>query len=207
MSTVVLEDFFKTFRKGEVPEKMAAIVMRATVLILGVLSVGLVYVVEHLGTILQLTLSIPTCCFGPLFGIYMIGFFLPWINKKATFYSGIVSFLTILSFVFKVQTEIALGHIRFPTKSVSVDGCLYNFTQASSFHVDHSVDRNIYYISYLYYTLIGAAIVMVLATVLSFVMGFEDVTKIEKGLLAPFLRKYIMTEEIQMKNGIKKAIK
>lgn len=191
MSAVVLEDFFKTFRKTKMTALTSTIVMRGTVLVLGVVGVCLVYVVEMLGaSILQLTLSVPTACFGPLFGVYIIGFFLPWINKRATFYGGGISFVLMMVYVFKVQAEMALGHIKFPTKPVSIDGCLnstiINFSKAQP----EPNDSSIYHISYLYYTFIGTLLVLVIASILTLFFGVEDTKKIDERLLAPLVRKY-----------------
>lgn len=49
MSAVVLEDYFKPFFKQGISERASSIIMRGTVLVLGILSVALVYVVQHLG--------------------------------------------------------------------------------------------------------------------------------------------------------------
>lgn len=44
----------------------------------------MVYIVEHMGTVLQLTMSLEAITNGPLFGIFTIGIFLPWINGKVS---------------------------------------------------------------------------------------------------------------------------
>lgn len=190
MSAVVFEDFFKTFRKTEMSALTSKIVMRGTVLFLGILGVGLVYVVENLGTILQLTLSVPTACFGPLFGVYIIGFFLPWINKKATFFASIISFFIMMFFVFKIQAEMVQGLIKFPLKSTSIDGCAHNFTIRVIQENQMPVSSSIYQISYLYYTFIGTILVLFIAMILTFIFGFENVNNIDERLLAPIMRKY-----------------
>lgn len=69
MSCVILEDFCKPFLKRELSDEMTSLIMRGTVLILGVVSVGLVYIVQHMGSVLQLSMSIPTACFGPMLGV------------------------------------------------------------------------------------------------------------------------------------------
>lgn len=193
MSAVVFEDFFKAFRTTEMSVTTTKIVMRGTVLLLGIVGVGLVYVVENLGTILQLTLSVPTACFGPLLGVYIIGFFLPWINKRATLIASIAAFLSMMHFVFKVQAEMALGHIKFPTKPTSIDGCTYNvsaFDITEQHQIATTTASSIYQISYLYYTLIGTLLVLFIASLLTLLLGFEDASKIDQSLLAPIVRKY-----------------
>lgn len=53
MSAIVLEDFVKPFKSGELSERATNIIMRGVVLIFGVVCVLLVFVVERLGTVLQ----------------------------------------------------------------------------------------------------------------------------------------------------------
>lgn len=50
MAAVVLEDFVKPFKKTPFTPKMADILMKLTVVVLGVTCVGLVFVVEKTGS-------------------------------------------------------------------------------------------------------------------------------------------------------------
>lgn len=81
-AAVVLEDFWKPNTKGELSQKKTAAIMRGTVFVLGTISVVLVSVVQNLGGVLQLAMSLTQGTFGPLFGLFFIGFFLPWIKAK-----------------------------------------------------------------------------------------------------------------------------
>jgi solute carrier family 5 (sodium-coupled monocarboxylate transporter), member 8/12 len=151
-----------------------------------------------LGTILQLTLSVPTACFGPLFGVYIIGFFLPWMNKKATLTASIVAFLSMMFYVFQVQTEMAKGRIKFSTKITSSDGCNESISEISNiFEASKAEERttSIYQISYLYYTFLGTALVLVLASILTLFWGVEDASKIDRKLLVKPLQKYGRSEK------------
>lgn len=53
MSAVVLEDFYKPFFRKQLTEKQAYALMKLTVIIMGVVCVGMVFVVEKLGAVLQ----------------------------------------------------------------------------------------------------------------------------------------------------------
>lgn len=53
MAAVVLEDFYKPFFKTKLTEKRTYLLMKMTVLITGTICVGLVFVVEKLGPVLQ----------------------------------------------------------------------------------------------------------------------------------------------------------
>lgn len=81
-AAVVLEDFWKPNAKTILSERKTAFIMRATVFILGIVSVILVSVVQRMGGVLQLAMSFTSATFGPLFGLFFIGFFLPWIKAK-----------------------------------------------------------------------------------------------------------------------------
>ena len=208
MSAVVLEDFCKPFMKGNISERKSKYIMRGTVLVLGVVSVALVYVVQHMGSVLQLSMSVPTAFFGPMLGVYIIGFTLPWIGKRAALYSAILGCAFMMVIVLKAQAEIAMGNLKFDLKPVSVDGCLYSFNLMSNSTISDALstttetiilgtskEKHIYHISYLYYTIMGAMIVTTTSFVLSFVFGFQDAAEVDSRLLVPFLRKYIKSND------------
>lgn len=80
MSAVVYEDFFKAFSKKEFTERQTHYIMRGIVVVFGSICVALVFVVEHLGSVLQLSMSLGAISNGPLLGIFTIGILIPWIN-------------------------------------------------------------------------------------------------------------------------------
>lgn len=197
MSAVVLEDFFKPYAKNGISEEKSSLIMRGTVLLLGVLSVALVYVVQHMGSVLQLSMSIPTACFGPMLGVFVIGFMFPWIGRKPTFFAAILTFVMMMFLVLKAQAEIALGNINFPMKPLFTDGCIYNFTTPETTTKSPILEddgKHFYEISYLYYALFGSSTVIILSSLLSLFFGFQDPTEVDPRLLAPFMRKYIKSK-------------
>ncbi|KRT85564.1 hypothetical protein AMK59_2547, partial [Oryctes borbonicus] len=82
MAAVVLEDCYKSFFNKDPSEKQTYILMKSTVVLMGALCVGLVFVVEKLGTVLQLTMSIGPIANGPSLALFTMGILLPWINAK-----------------------------------------------------------------------------------------------------------------------------
>lgn len=52
----------------DLSEKAAAFVMRISVIIYGIISIALVYVVEHLGAVLSLSVTLSGISIGPLLG-------------------------------------------------------------------------------------------------------------------------------------------
>lgn len=208
MSAVVLEDFCKPFAKTEISEKKSAIIMRATVLIVGIISVGLVYIVQHMGSVLQLSMTIPSICFGPMLGVYIIGLLLPWIGKRATFYGALTGCVGMIAFISKVQTEMARGNIVYPTMPVSTDGCQYDFIKLNNStdidRVPQETERDFFHLSFMYYTLLGSTMVVFSSVIFSFLFGFDVISNVNVNLLAPFLRKYF-SKKIEKKKEYQKV--
>lgn len=82
MSAVVLEDFCKPFAKRPLSDRAINLIMRSVVVGVGVLSVALVFLVERLGTVLQLTMSLEAITNGPLLGVFTLGILMPSVNGK-----------------------------------------------------------------------------------------------------------------------------
>lgn len=82
MAAVVLEDFYKPFFKRSLTSKQTNYLMRAVVFLVGIISASLVFVVEKLGTVLQLQMSIAGVTTGPVFGVFTMGVLMPWVKRK-----------------------------------------------------------------------------------------------------------------------------
>ncbi|KAG5682705.1 hypothetical protein PVAND_012039 [Polypedilum vanderplanki] len=206
MAAVVFEDFFKRNSKKGVSDAMTFIIMRGTVLAFGTVSVLLVYIVQHMGQLLQLTFSIPATSLGPMLGVFIIGLMIPWIGKRATFYSVIIVYFSMLAFVLKAQFQVAQGTIKFDERPTSTEGCLYNFTSDFTTTTISSISSTTLIpeveiaptprrtISYLYFTLLGGIFVILFSVLLSICFGFENPKKVDPQCLAPFMRKFIKSE-------------
>lgn len=77
MSAVILEDFIKSFIKEPLTERQTHYIMRAVVAVFGIICVCLVLVVEKLGSVLQLSMSLGAVANGPLLGIFTMGVLIP----------------------------------------------------------------------------------------------------------------------------------
>lgn len=53
MAAVVLEDFYKPFFPKQLTEKQTSMLMKFTVITMGAICIGMVFVVEKLGAVLQ----------------------------------------------------------------------------------------------------------------------------------------------------------
>lgn len=92
LTAVILEDFWKPMMSRPMSERQIAIVMRLIVVVFGLYCIGMVFVVEKLGSVLQLSGTMGAISMGPECGLYMIGLFLPWINKKVILFNYIAPY-------------------------------------------------------------------------------------------------------------------
>lgn len=114
-----------------------------------------------------------------------------------------LSFMTWLCF--KAQRAIATGELQFATKVVSTAGCSYNFmaedpmnmlsmNESTAAPIPVAMEPagfEIHHISYLWYTLVGSSICIIVSLIASFVIGPNKPCELNPNLLAPFVRKLI----------------
>lgn len=206
MSAVILEDFVKSFIKKPLTEKQTHYVMRFVVAIFGGICVCLVFLVEKLGTVLQLSISLSAVSNGPLLGIFTMGVLLPWIGGTAVVFGGATGLGIMAWICARAQAAIASGELSFIAKPVDTQGCGYIFmadeplnmlaingTNVPIFEEPES-DFTIYHISYLWYTLFGALITITVSFIISLISGFNDPHKMDPKLFAPFVRRLLKLE-------------
>ncbi|KAF4521054.1 hypothetical protein B566_EDAN008126 [Ephemera danica] len=100
MSGVILQDFIRPcLGTRKISEQTASNIMKVVVVIVGAFCVGLVFIVDKLGAIIQ----------GALYG-------------------GIASLISAGWVALGSQAAIADGSLRFQTKTMSIDGCTYHHT-------------------------------------------------------------------------------
>lgn len=148
-----------------------------------------------------------------MIGIYTIGLFLPSINSKNALIGATTGLIVVFWVSFKAQFDIASGALTFDTKPTSIDGCTYTFNMStvtnssissSSFNTfsqqindnveEESSSKPLHHLSYMYYTLFGAAITLIVSLLSSLVLGWQDPKSVSPVLLAPFMRKYYTKE-------------
>ncbi|KAH8381946.1 hypothetical protein KR009_001131 [Drosophila setifemur] len=196
MSAVVLEDFVKPYVKKPLSSASINWIMRLVVVGVGTLCVCLVYVVEHMGTVLQLTMSLEAITNGPLFGIFTLGLFLPWINGNSALLGGITGVIAMSWVSLNAQWAIASGALKYSTKPLNVMQCDYSFELTtlanSTAHLSASAEDifPLYRMSYMWYTTFGASITIIVALLGTLVFGKNNPNKVDPVLLTPCIRKF-----------------
>ncbi|KAJ0182670.1 hypothetical protein K1T71_002039 [Dendrolimus kikuchii] len=192
MSAVVLEDFYKPFFKKELTDKQTAWLMRGVVILLGSLCVALVFIVEKMGTILQLTMTLESMTMGPQLGVFTMGILMPWIDATGALIGGMSGLISMSWWCLTAQMAIAQGQISHPHKILTIEGCRYNFTMVQTDSSDQLREEvnPLLRVSYMWYTLAGAVMAISVGNIVSQVNRVRGIPHLSPapGLLAPQLR-------------------
>ncbi|GFN86214.1 sodium-coupled monocarboxylate transporter 1-like [Plakobranchus ocellatus] len=120
LSAVTLRDLLPTRCVNEVSQFRSTIISKLLVLFYGVLSIALAYVVSNLGSVLEAVYTVFGILNGPLLGVFTLGMFYPWANKKGAFVGTTVA----LGFLLWVGFGAFANGIRTPLSPLSTRGSL-----------------------------------------------------------------------------------
>lgn len=81
MTGVIFEDLIKPRIRKPLTEAQASFLMKIIVVVIGSICVGLVFVVEKMGALIQASWSLGSITAGPLLGIFTMGMFFPCANS------------------------------------------------------------------------------------------------------------------------------
>ncbi|GFR92263.1 sodium-coupled monocarboxylate transporter 2 [Elysia marginata] len=197
LAAVTLRDILPRKLLKNASQLRITTVSKCLVLFYGVVGIGLAYTVSRLGSVLQAAYTLHGILNGPLLGVFTLGMFYPWANKR-----GAVAGMTAsLGFLLWVGMGSYIHKIKTPVSSVSVTGC--NFTarpaltppnitagpQQQEEEDDPIVD--LYRMSYMYYTALGTMIVQVVGIVVSFITGPTDPLRVDPRLICPLFEQLI----------------
>ncbi|XP_065361418.1 sodium-coupled monocarboxylate transporter 1 isoform X3 [Calliphora vicina] len=190
MACVISEDLVKPF--VNLSEKQTGFLLRAIVAFFGLSCIPMVYLVERMGTVLQLATMMGAVTMGPILGFYTTGICMPWIKEKSCLLGGVVSFLTLGWICVNAQMGQMSGEIRHPKLPISVEGCTYPYDNATYWerHNYTPSERNIYHLSFMWYTGMGGIIGCVVANLASLIFGCTKAEDINHDLISPVIRKY-----------------
>jgi Na+/proline symporter len=88
MSVIILNDFIKPYRSQPLSKLETHIIMKGAAVMIGIIIVGLVFIVEKMGTVLQLSISLAAATIAPIMGIFTMGIVSPHVN--ATVSEGVI---------------------------------------------------------------------------------------------------------------------
>ncbi|XP_017144821.1 sodium-coupled monocarboxylate transporter 1 isoform X7 [Drosophila miranda] len=203
LACVVTQDIMRPLLKKPLTERQTAFWLRAIVVGFGFSCIGMVNIVEKLGNVIPLVTTTSAVTMGPLLGIYCMGVGLPWVKGKSVMVGSLVSFLALGWICVKAQLGKMNGEIRYPKMPVSVEGCDYSFDNATVFQAIHDYspsERNLYHLSFFWYTAFGGVICTVFSLLASLFFGWEDLSQMDPALITPCMRRFLPKKNCQAVN-------
>ncbi|XP_047115209.1 sodium-coupled monocarboxylate transporter 1-like [Schistocerca piceifrons] len=195
LSATIYEDFLLPLMPKKKTDFLVNFIMQGIVLGVGIVTVGMVFIVERLGTILELGYSVGGVTNGALLGIFTLGMLVPSANTKGAIAGSLCGMTAVAILITGAQHATATGRVRYPPLPTSVEGCPSNVTAsvhtaAAAAATSSSADDVplVFRLSYMYYTVVGALIVVTVGWVVSRLTGPLKPGEIDPRLLAPQVR-------------------
>ncbi|KAL7731459.1 hypothetical protein ACLKA6_017277 [Drosophila palustris] len=119
LSAVTCEDLLINGMNIKISPEKGATYAKWMSLGFGVASFGLVFIVEHLGGVLQATLTLNGLIGGVTLGLFVLGIACKQANTKGAFYGGLLS----LALVIFVGVVSQVASLETPTLATSIEHC------------------------------------------------------------------------------------
>ncbi|XP_065079972.1 sodium-coupled monocarboxylate transporter 1-like [Ochlerotatus camptorhynchus] len=190
LAGTIYEDFIRPCHP-HATDRSSSAVMKVIVVILGALVIVLVFIVEKLGSIVQMAISCTGVMSGSILGMFTIGMVSTKANTKGVV-SGVVASISCMITLW----ISALGKLKYDFLPLRNDGCdetilelLHNSTTTTPIPPTMADEQLpfIFRISFMYYSPIGLLIFWIVAYPVSLCTGGGKVT--DQRLLTPFFRR------------------
>ncbi|KAL6257274.1 hypothetical protein P5V15_012201 [Pogonomyrmex californicus] len=202
LAAVILQDYIKPFwrvRNGALSATTSIIISKVLALVVGLSCVGVAFLAQFLGGLLQAALTIFGVVGGPMLGLYTLGMFFPSSNQKG----AIMGF--VLSLMFSLW--IGFGQPKPPISrlNVSTDGCEFNNTTYheidgksliySNLRYENQLEEEesyfyLYRISYMWYCPLGFLLTIITGWIVSWITNCflkGDLIEIDPILFSPIV--------------------
>lgn len=169
-----------------------------TVVVIGLVCAALVFLVDRLGDIFQVSLTLHGVTSGAMLGIFTLGMLVPWSTTKGAIVGGLSSMLFMIWLIVGAQINMAQKRLFYEPLPTSNDKCLnveslFNQTMHKIL-VSTVPDEKpfiLFTISFMYYALIGFLIVMVVGTMVSFICGVPNLQNVDRNHFPPIIQRYV----------------
>ncbi|XP_070519938.1 putative sodium-dependent multivitamin transporter isoform X2 [Cardiocondyla obscurior] len=203
LAAVILEDYIKPLcrvRNKELPAATSMMISKILALVVGLVCVGVAFLAQYLGGLLQAALTIFGVIGGPMLGLYTLGMFFPLCDQPSAV-SGFV-----LSLIFSLWIGFGQPKSPIPQLRTSTDGCKLNDTFMhreydgksliyAALHLERQMEDEesyfyLYRISYMWYCPLGFLLAIITGWLVSQSTRWilkESPNEIDSVLLCPIV--------------------
>lgn len=195
-AAILYEDILKGLFKVQLTEGKSTVFVKCSILVLGGLAMGGVFVVEKLGGILGVATALSAIAAGTSFGIFFLGMLVPFSNTKGALAGGICGAIISGWISFGSQAMAAAGRLASQKLPISVDNCPagWNTTIPEPPIVDESDVFPLYRLSYHWINPAGVLTVVIVGTIVSLLTGPNDLKEIDPELISPVIHRFLPQE-------------
>ncbi|CAA9999191.1 unnamed protein product [Nesidiocoris tenuis] len=190
IAATVYEDFILPLLKETPSNAASSRSMKWLSFAFGIICVALVFVVEKLGTILELCVSLGGGTNGTVYAVFLLGIFYHRANAKGCMWGMIVGMLTITWIIVGNRYNQVRGLVSYPVKPVSTTMCANNVTNSyerKPAYMDEDV-LFLFKLSGFYHSFIGFVVTLVVTIVASNLTGGNDDRVLDPKLFTPMIR-------------------
>lgn len=124
MAALIWDDFLKARLPKNLPESKAVLITKLLALGIGILCIVFAFLSSRIGTIFEASYVLAGASVGPIFGLFMMGMFVPFVNGVGGLTGLILGAVTC--------TVITVGGITYPRPNLilptSIEGCFLDTT-------------------------------------------------------------------------------
>lgn len=200
VAALLWEDFLKTRLKGTIPDNRSLIFLKFLAAFVGLLTVGMAFIVKEVGDIYKAAVVLSGAAVGPLFAIFVMGMFMPFINKWGAL-AGVISgqamcfWIVIGSIAVKQDDTILL-------LGLSTESCPQNWTKPygeipfvylSDFKIRTYYPEGmakLYHISMYMIPVVGLFITVFIGAIVSLATGNNSCREIDERYVHHWVKKW-----------------
>ncbi|XP_039952817.1 sodium-coupled monocarboxylate transporter 2-like [Bactrocera tryoni] len=191
---VIFEDIVRGSFGINLSERASKILVNFVVIIHGVISVALIFVLEKLDGILSVLISLVAIECSTTCGVFTLGMLVPWSTKKGALAGAAAGAIMSGWVSFGTQAAIASGQLGSHKLEVFVSGCPANSTITEPGYVDESDVFPLYRLSYHWIPVIGVLSTLLVGTVTSFLCGPRDLKTLDAVVISPVIHRFLPKE-------------
>lgn len=195
-AAVLLEDILKGCFKCRPSERAAAIFVKMSILVLGSIAMGFLFIVDKLGGVLGVATSLTAIAAGTTFGIFSLGMLNPYANSKGAIVGAIAGAFLSGWVSLGSQVAIASGQVVPHKLPVSVEECpVGNLTGiVERNYPDESDVFPFYRLSFHWINPIGIFTVFIVGSIVSIITGCNNLNNVDPELISPVIHRFLPSD-------------
>ncbi|KAJ8683303.1 hypothetical protein QAD02_019095 [Eretmocerus hayati] len=200
LSGIIYNDFIDVWiNDGPKKDTNAAKMMKVISVLIGVITVAMVFIIEKLGTIFEMANKLSSVVDGPLLALFLLGFLVPCVGKRGALWGTVIGFTVMTSYVMNVHWLTINHRIHYPSLPTSVEDCPYPLNETAKINVtskplamdDVEEPLLLFRISFFYFTMLGTLLTIISAIIFSIALGETSMADVNPKHVSPVVRRFL----------------